>query len=105
MRCDTCSLGIIGARKPRIGWASFKRSLRTETQLLLSESASNKMATCGPVGIKATLQAAHMAIDESADAAAFAKLQAAYVSVFGSEDFIEGREAEAENRRPIFHGR
>src|SRR5580698_3307846 len=36
---------------------------------------------------------------------AFAKLQAAYVSVFRSEDFIEGRKAEAENRAPVFHGR
>jgi hypothetical protein len=29
---------------------------------------------------------------------------AAYVSLFRSEDFIEGRKAEAENRPPVFHG-
>jgi len=29
---------------------------------------------------------------------------AAQVKLFGSEDFIEAREAEAENRLPIFHG-
>jgi hypothetical protein len=30
---------------------------------------------------------------------------AEYVKLFGSEDFIEGRKAEGENRPPIFHGR
>jgi enoyl-CoA hydratase/carnithine racemase len=66
---------------------------------------ANRIAACGPIGIKATLQAAHLAINDAADAAAFASLQAAYVSLFGSEDFAEGRKAEAENRPPIFHGR
>jgi hypothetical protein len=28
-----------------------------------------------------------------------------YVSLFKSEDFAEGRKAEAENRAPVFHGR
>jgi enoyl-CoA hydratase len=40
-----------------------------------------------------------------ADAAAFAQLETEYVSLFKSEDFLEGRKAEAENRPPIFHGR
>jgi enoyl-CoA hydratase len=53
----------------------------------------------------ARLQAARVAINATADAAAFARREAAYVSVFRSEDFIEGRKAEAENRAPIFHGR
>jgi enoyl-CoA hydratase/carnithine racemase len=66
---------------------------------------ANRIAACSPFGIMATLDAAHFAIDESADAAAYAKLEAGYVSLFGSEDFIEGRKAEAENRPPIFHGR
>jgi len=35
------------------------------------------------------------AINDSADAAAYAKLEAEYVKLFGSEDFIEGRKAEA----------
>jgi enoyl-CoA hydratase len=46
-----------------------------------------------------------VAINDAADGAAYQKLEAAYVSLFGSEDFLEGRKAEAENRRPIFHGR
>jgi enoyl-CoA hydratase len=62
---------------------------------------ANRVAACGPFGIKATLAAAHLAINDSADAAAFAKLEEG----FGSEDFIEGRKAEAENRPPVFYGR
>jgi enoyl-CoA hydratase len=66
---------------------------------------ANRVAACGPFGIKATLAAAHLAINDSADAAAFAKLEEGYVRLFGSEDFIEGRKAEAENRPPVFYGR
>ena len=66
---------------------------------------ANKIAACGPLGIKATMVAARLAINDSADAAAYAKLESGYVSLFGTEDFIEGRKAEAENRLPIFHGR
>jgi enoyl-CoA hydratase len=46
-----------------------------------------------------------LAINDSADTAAFAQLEAEYVSLFKSQDFIEGRKAEAENRPPIFQGR
>jgi hypothetical protein len=45
-----------------------------------------------------------LAINASSDGTAYAKLEAGYVKLFGSEDFIEGRKAEAENRPPIFHG-
>ena len=45
------------------------------------------------------------AIASDRDAAAYAKLEAGYVSLFGSEDFAEGRRAEVENRVPVFHGR
>jgi hypothetical protein len=58
-----------------------------------------------PTGIKAMLKVAHIGVNESADAVAFAKLEAEYVSPFKSEDFIEERKAEAENRPPLFHGR
>jgi enoyl-CoA hydratase/carnithine racemase len=66
---------------------------------------ANRVAACGPLGIKATLKVAHVGINDSADAAAFAELDAEYVSLFKSEDFSEGRKAEAENRPPMFHGR
>ena len=66
---------------------------------------ATKIADCGPLGIKATLQAAHLAINDAADAAPLALLESGYVSLFKSEDFLEGRRAEAENRRPVFRGR
>jgi hypothetical protein len=56
-------------------------------------------------GVKATLKVAHLGINDAADAAAFGQLEAEYVSLFRSKDFLEGRKAEAENRQPIFHGR
>jgi enoyl-CoA hydratase len=65
---------------------------------------ASRIAACGPLGIKATLKVAHVGVNDSADAAAFAQLEAEYVSLFKSQDFIEGRNAEAENRTPIFHG-
>ena len=40
---------------------------------------ANGTAACGPLGIKATLKVAHMAINDSADTAAFAQLEAEYV--------------------------
>jgi enoyl-CoA hydratase len=120
--------GVAPVRLPReIGWANAMRYLLTgdywDAQTayrmgLIQEVAPNKdaalkigidiatrIAACGPIGIKGTLEAAHLAINDSTDAAAFAKLESAYVSLFGSEDFIEGRKAEAENRPPVFHGR
>jgi enoyl-CoA hydratase len=120
--------GVAPVRWPReVGWANAMRYLLTgdhwnaETAYRMGAvqevapnkaaafevaiNIANRMAACGPFGIKATLEAAHVAINDSADAAAFAKLEAAYVSLFHSEDFIEGRKAEAENRPPVFHGR
>jgi enoyl-CoA hydratase len=119
--------GVAPVRWPReVGWANAMRYLLTgdhwdaETAYrigVVQEVAPNKaaaldvaigianrIATCGPIGVKATLAAAHLAINDSADAAAYAKLEAAYVKLFGSEDFLEGRKAEAEGRTPVFHG-
>jgi enoyl-CoA hydratase/carnithine racemase len=36
---------------------------------------ANRIAACGPLGVKATLAAAHLAMNESADAVAYAKLR------------------------------
>jgi enoyl-CoA hydratase len=47
---------------------------------------------------------AHLAIDES-EAAAFAKLGEQFGGLFHTGDFIEGREAEAAGRPPVYHGR
>jgi enoyl-CoA hydratase len=76
-----------------------------DAALKIGIDIANRIAACGPFGVKATLAAAHLAINDATDAAAYAKLEAEYVKLFGTEDFIEGRKAEAENRPPIFHGR
>ena len=65
---------------------------------------AQKIAACGPLGIKATLESAHLSIDESA-AAAFAKLNEQFGGLFRTEDFIEGRKAEAEGRPPVYQGK
>jgi enoyl-CoA hydratase len=65
---------------------------------------ANKIAACGPLGIKTTLESARLAFDDS-QAAAFGKLDEQYVALYQTNDFIEGRKAEAEKRPPIFHGR
>jgi enoyl-CoA hydratase len=65
---------------------------------------ARKVAACGPLGIKTTLQSAHLSIDQS-QAAAFAELDEQFGELFRTEDFIEGRKAEAEGRRPVYHGK
>jgi len=66
---------------------------------MVSAGLAQKIAACGPLGIKATLESAHLSIDES-EAAAFAKLNEQSGALFHTEDFIEGRNAEAEGRPP-----
>ncbi|HUB21906.1 MAG TPA: enoyl-CoA hydratase-related protein [Streptosporangiaceae bacterium] len=65
---------------------------------------ARKIAACGPLGIKTTLTSAHLAIDQS-PAAAFARLDEQFGALFRTEDFTEGRNAEAEGRAPVYHGR
>ena len=65
---------------------------------------ARKIAACGPLGIKTTLESAHLSIDES-QAAAFAKLNEQFGALFHTEDFIEGRNAEAQGRPPVYHGK
>jgi enoyl-CoA hydratase len=63
-----------------------------------------KIAACGPLGIRTTLASAHLAIDAS-QAEAFSKLNAQYGALYRTEDFKEGRRAEAEGRPPIYKGK
>jgi enoyl-CoA hydratase len=65
---------------------------------------ATKVAACGPLGIKATLASAHLAIDAS-ESETLSKLEAQYRALYGSEDFKEGRKAEAEGRPPVYRGR
>ena len=50
------------------------------------------------------VQSAHLSIDES-EAAAFAKLDEQFGGLFHTEDFIKGRNAEAQGRSHVYHGK
>jgi enoyl-CoA hydratase/carnithine racemase len=65
---------------------------------------ATKIAACGPLGIKTTLASAHVVIDAS-QAEALSKLNAQYGALYRTEDFNEGRKAEAEGRPPIYRGK
>jgi enoyl-CoA hydratase len=65
---------------------------------------ARKIAACGPLGIKATLASAHQMIDP-VEADALSKLGAQYAALYRTEDFIEGRKAEAEGRPPKYQGK
>jgi enoyl-CoA hydratase len=65
---------------------------------------ARKMAACAPLGIKATLASAHQVIDP-VEADALSKLGAQYAALYRTEDFIEGRKAEAEGRPPKYQGK
>ena len=65
---------------------------------------ANKIAACGPLGIKATLLSAHIAIDAT-EADALSRLDAQFGALFHTQDFLEGQKAEAEGRKPVYQGR
>jgi enoyl-CoA hydratase/carnithine racemase len=65
---------------------------------------ARKIAACGPLGIKATLASAHLVIDPM-EADALSKLGAQYAALYRTEDFTEGRKAEAEGRAPKYQGK
>ena len=65
---------------------------------------ANKVAACGPLGIKTALLSAHTAIDVS-EPEAFARLGKQYNDLYATRDFLEGRAAEAQNRPPVYIGR
>lgn len=64
---------------------------------------ANKIADCGPLGIKTSLASAHLAIDP-AEEGALTQLVEQYKVLYHTKDFIEGRAAEAEGRKPVYHG-
>ena len=65
---------------------------------------ARKIAACAPLSIKATLASAHQVIDPE-DADALSKLGAQYSALYRTEDFLEGRRAEAEGRPPKYQGK
>lgn len=75
-----------------------------EKALELGIEIASKIAACGPLGVRTTLASAHLAIDPS-QAEALSKLNAQYQALYRTEDFKEGRRAEAEDRPPVYVGR
>src|SRR5262249_20416324 len=65
---------------------------------------ARKIAACAPLSIRATLAAAHHMIDP-VEADALSKLDAQYSALYRTEDFLEGRRAEAEGRPPKYRGK
>jgi len=76
---------------------------RVPIQLEWSIAIAEKIAACGPLGIKTALASAHFAIDASG-ADALSRLDAQYGALFLAHDFVEGREAEAQARAPVYQG-
>jgi enoyl-CoA hydratase len=62
---------------------------------------TNKIADCGPLGIQNTLASAHLAIDHTEEEA-LSKLDGQFGALFHTQDFQEGRRAEAEGRKPVY---
>jgi enoyl-CoA hydratase len=65
---------------------------------------ATKIAACGPLGIKTTLASAHLVIDPL-QADALMKLDQQYGALYHTQDFQEGRRAEAEGRKPVYIGK
>jgi enoyl-CoA hydratase len=63
-----------------------------------------RIARCGPLGIRATLASARVAVGPS-EGTALSNLGEQYRALYGTDDFLEGRKAEAEMRTPMFKGR
>lgn len=64
---------------------------------------ANKIAACAPLGIKTSLASSHMALEDLQ--AALAKLEDQYRTLYMTRDFQEGRDAQAQKRRPVYEGR
>lgn len=72
--------------------------------LELGLDVAGKIARCGPLGVKATLASARSVVSQ-AEGTAFSNLGEQYRALYRTEDFLEGRTAEAEGREPVYRGR
>ena len=75
-----------------------------EAALEAGVAIARKIAACAPLSIRATLRSAHQVIDP-VEADALSKLDGEYSALYRTEDFIEGRKAEADGRPPRYQGR
>lgn len=65
---------------------------------------ARKVAACAPLGVKATLASSHQYVDPL-EAEPLSKMGALYRGLYKTEDFLEGRKAEAEGRPPKYKGK
>lgn len=75
-----------------------------EAALETGVALAQKVAQCAPLSVKATLASARHVVDP-VEADALSKLDAQYAALYRTEDFLEGRRAEAEGRPPKYRGR
>jgi len=75
-----------------------------EAALEAGIAMAQKIAGCGPLSIRATLASAHLVVDP-VEADALSKLDAEYAALYRTQDFLEGRRAEAEGRPPVYQGK
>ena len=66
-------------------------------------SIASKIAACAPLGVKATLESAHLALVPT-ETPALAQLDSQFARLFHTRDFSEGRKADAEERKRDFKG-
>ena len=94
-------------------WSAQEAYRMGEVQMVASTAAqaldaaikiAMRIAACAPLGVKATLETAHVALD-AGESLALAKLGAQYAALYQTQDFQEGRRAEAERRPPVYIGR
>jgi enoyl-CoA hydratase len=75
-----------------------------EAALDAGVAMARRIAACAPLSIKATLASAHQYVDPM-EADALSKLGAQYSALYRTEDFLEGRRAEAEGRPAQYKGK
>ncbi len=87
----------------RMGVTQFVAPSR-QAALDTGVAVARRIAACAPLSIRATLASAHQYVDPI-EADALSRLGAQYAALYRTEDFVEGRRAEAENRPPRYQGR
>jgi enoyl-CoA hydratase len=65
---------------------------------------ATRIAGNAPLGLKTTLTSVHLALDQS-EPVALSKLGEQYAALYRTQDFVEGRRAEAEGRAPVYTGK
>jgi enoyl-CoA hydratase len=64
---------------------------------------ATKIAACGPLGIRTTLESAHLAIVPT-ETPALSQIDAQFGRLFHTRDFKEGKQADEQGRKPDFKG-